>query len=71
MLKTEEPKEQPVKKPRACPFLSEAEVDMLCIQERCILYNRLIKQCAIVDLAITMHEIEKYLMQLLGSRSRG
>lgn len=70
MPRTDEPMEQPVKKPRACPFLSDVKHTVLCTQEKCALYNRLISQCAIVDLAVTMHNIEKSLMQLLGSRLR-
>jgi len=65
MLKTEEPREQPVIKPRACPFLSDAKHTVICTQEQCMIYSRLIKQCAIVDLAITMHEVEKHLARFV------
>lgn len=68
MQQQPQPRERPVKKPRACPFRSDVTHTVLCTQEECMIYSRLIKQCALVDLAITMHEVEKYLMQLLGSR---
>jgi len=61
MLKTEEPRERSVKKPLVCPFMSDAQHKVDCIREKCMLYNRAIKQCALVDLAITMHEVEKHL----------
>lgn len=51
----------PTKKPLVCPFMSDASHKVDCIQEKCMLYSRLIKQCALVDLAITMHEVEKLL----------
>jgi len=63
-------KKAPAKPPRACPFLSSERHTTTCILSECMIYNHLIKQCGIVDLAITMHEIEKYLIQLLGTRVR-
>lgn len=71
MIRAETEKKAPVKKPLVCPFRSDAKHGVRCIQERCMIYSRLIKQCALVDLAVTMHDVEKYLMQLLGTRLRG
>jgi len=65
MLKTEELMERPVKKPLACPFLSDAKHTVLCTQEQCMIYSRSIKQCALVDLAVTMHEVEKHLSRFV------
>lgn len=70
MLKTEESRTRPVKKPLVCPFMSDAQHKVDCIMEKCMLYNRLIKHCGLVDLAVTMHDIEKCLMQLLDTRLR-
>ena len=71
MMKTETKQKAPDKKPLACPFLSNTHYEIPCMQKRCAIYNHVIKRCGLVDLAITMHNIERYLMQLLDSRSRG